>query len=185
MLLWLAHRAWNLFYDPRGDCLEQRGAFLSCDFGLPRTRSSSAVHFGSLDSLHSFSGISSSSVWALGLILNGPESPDPLAPQQPLKILLSGSSDGEEDFDVPGLTSWPVESCFPMGARVSSSTHDTLLALRRTRRIFMNALFLGITQIASVFGGCIQWRLYEAVRIWKWKVPLGIGRNLSCLTFLL
>ena len=72
-----------------------------------------------------------------------------------------------------------------MGARVSSSTHDTLLALRRTRRIVMNALFLGITQIASVFGGCIQWRLYEAVRIWKWKVPLGIGRNLSCLTFLL
>ena len=71
-----------------------------------------------------------------------------------------------------------------MGARVSSSTHDTLLVLRHTRRIVMNAFFLGITQITSVFERCIQWRLYEA-RIWKLKVPLGIGRNLSFLTFLL
>ena len=93
--------------------------------------------------------------------------------------MLPGSSDEEEDFDVIGPTSWLVESCFPMGARVSSSTHDTLLALRRTRRI------VRITQIASVFGKCIQWHFYEAVRIWKLKVPLGIGRNLSCLTFLL
>ena len=159
--------------------------FLSHDFGLPRRGSSSAVQFGGLDSLHSFSGTSSSSTWALGLISNGPESPDPLAPQQPLKILLSGSSDGEEDFDVLGPTSWSVESCFPMGARVSSSTHDTVLVFLRTRHIVMNAFFLGITQIASVFGRCIQWRLYEVARIWKWKVPLGIGRNLSCLTFLL
>ena len=67
--------------DPRGDCLGPRGAFLSCDFGLLRTRSSSAVQSGSLDSLHSSSGTSSSSAWALGLILNGLESPDPLAPQ--------------------------------------------------------------------------------------------------------
>ena len=72
-----------------------------------------------------------------------------------------------------------------MGTRVSSSTYDTLLVLWRTRRIFVNALFLGITQIASVFERWIQWRLYEAVRIWKLKVPLGIGQNLSCLTFLL
>ena len=43
--------------------------------------------------------------------------------------MLLGSLDGEEDFDVLGPTSWPVKSCFPMGARVSSSTHDTLLAL--------------------------------------------------------
>ena len=49
----------------------------------------------------------------------------------------------------------------------------------------MNAFFLGITQIASVFGRCIQWCLYESVRIWKLKVPLGIWWNLSCLTFLL
>ena len=67
--------------DPRGDCLGQRGAFLSCDFGLSRTGSSSTVQSGSLDSLHSSSSISSSSAWALGLILNGPESLDPLAPQ--------------------------------------------------------------------------------------------------------
>ena len=55
MLLWLAHRAWNLFWDPQGDCLGRRGAFLSCDFGLPRIGSSSAVHSDSLDSLHSSS----------------------------------------------------------------------------------------------------------------------------------
>ena len=81
MLLWLAHRAWNLFCDPRGDCLGRRGAFLSCDFSLLRIGSSSAVQSGNLDSLYSSLGTSSSSAWALGLILNGPESPDPLAPQ--------------------------------------------------------------------------------------------------------
>ena len=54
---------------------------LSHDFGLPRRGSSSAVQFGSLDSLHSSSGTSSSSAWALGFISNVPESPDPLAPQ--------------------------------------------------------------------------------------------------------
>ena len=82
MLLWLAHRTWNLFCDPRGDCLGLRGAFLSCDFGLLRIGSSLAVQSGSLDSFYSSSGTSSSSAWALGLILNGPESPDPLAPQK-------------------------------------------------------------------------------------------------------
>ena len=80
MLLWLAHRAWNLFCDPRGDCLGWCGAFLSCDFGLPRTRSFSAVQFGSLDSLHSSLGISSSSAWALGLIWNGPKPLEPSGP---------------------------------------------------------------------------------------------------------
>ena len=99
--------------------------------------------------------------------------------------MLPGSSDGEEDFDVLGPTSWSVESCFLVGARVSSSTHGTLLAFRRTRCIVINAFFLGITRIASVYGMGIQWRLYEAARIWKLKVPLGIGRNLFCLTFLL
>ena len=38
------------------------------DFGLPRTRSSSTVYPGSLDSPRSFSGTSSSSAWVLGLI---------------------------------------------------------------------------------------------------------------------
>ena len=80
MLLWLAYRAWNLFWDPQRDCLGWRGAFLSCDFGLPRTGSSSAVHFGSLDSLHSSSGTSSSSVWALGLKWNGPKLLEPSGP---------------------------------------------------------------------------------------------------------
>ena len=50
--LWLAHMAWNLFGDPRVDVLRQCGSFFSHDFGLPRTGSSSAVHSGSLDSLH-------------------------------------------------------------------------------------------------------------------------------------
>ena len=99
--------------------------------------------------------------------------------------MLPGSSDGEEDFDVLGPTSWPVESCFPIGVRVSLSTHGTLLALRRTRCIVINAFFFGITRIASIYGMCIQWRFYEAAQIWKLKVPLGIGRNLFCLTFLL
>ena len=99
--------------------------------------------------------------------------------------MLPGSSDGEEDFDVLGPTSWSIESYFPMGARVSSSTHGTLLALQRTWCIVINALFLGITRIVLVYGMCIQWRLYEAERIWKLKVPLGLGRNLFCLTFLL
>ena len=40
-----------------------------------------------------------------------------------------------------------------------------------------------MTRIASVYGTCIQWRLYEAARIWRLRVPLGIGRNLFCLTF--
>ena len=98
---------------------------------------------------------------------------------------LPDSSDREEDFDVLGPTSWPVESCFPMGVKVSSSTHGTLLALRHTRCIVVNAFFLGIMQIASVYGTCIQWCLYEVARIWKLKVPLEIWRNLFYLTFLL
>ena len=89
--------------------------------------------------------------------------------------MLPGSLDGEEDFYVLEPTSWLVESCFPMGVRVSSSTYGTLLALRRTRCIVIKAFFLGITRIASVYGMCIQWRLYEAARIWKLKVLLGIG----------
>ena len=99
--------------------------------------------------------------------------------------MLPGFSDGEENFDVLGPKSWPVESCFPMGARVSSATHGTLLTFQRTRYIVINAFFLGIMWIVSVYGMYIQWRLYEAARIWKLEVPLGIGRKLFCLTFLL
>ena len=80
MLLWLARRAWNLFWNSQGDCLGRRSAFLSCDFGLPRTGSSLAVHSGSVDSLHSSSGTSSSSAWASGLKWNGPK---PLKPSGP------------------------------------------------------------------------------------------------------
>ena len=99
--------------------------------------------------------------------------------------MLPGSLGGEEDFDILGPKSWPVESCFPMGARVSSATQGTLPTFRRTRCIVINAFFLRITRIASVYGMCIQWHLYEAARIGKLKVPLGIGRELFCLTFLL
>ena len=99
--------------------------------------------------------------------------------------MLPGSSDGEEDFDVLGPTSWPVESRFLMGARVSSATHGRLLAFRRTRCTVINAFSLGITRIASEYGRRIQWRLYEATRIWRLKAPLGIGRNSFCLIFLL
>ena len=74
--------AWNLFCDSRMDCLGRHGAFLSCDLDLPRTGSSSTIQSDSLDSLHSSSDTSSSSAWSLGLILNGSESPDPLAPQK-------------------------------------------------------------------------------------------------------
>ena len=87
--------------------------------------------------------------------------------------MLPGSSDGEKDFDVLEPKSWPVESCFPIGAKVSSATHGTLLTFRRTRCIIINAFFLGVTQIASVYEMCIQWGLYEAARIWKLKVPLA------------
>ena len=98
--------------------------------------------------------------------------------------MLLDSLDKEEDFDVLGPVSWPVESCSPMGVRVSSSTQATLLVLRRTRCIVINA-FLGMMRIASIYGMCIQWHPYEAAWIWRLKVPMGIGRNLFCLTFLL
>ena len=89
--------------------------------------------------------------------------------------MLPGSSNGEEDFDVLGPMSWPVESCFLMGARVSSDFHGTFLAFRRTRRTIINASSLGIARIASKYGKRIQWCLYETTRIWRLKAPLGIG----------
>ena len=99
--------------------------------------------------------------------------------------MLPGSSDEEEDFDVLGPTSWPIESCFLMGVRVSSASHGTLLVFRRMRRAVINAFSLGITRIALEYGRRILWLLYEAAQIWRLKAPLGIGRNSFCLTFLL
>ena len=130
MPIWLAHRAWNLFCDPRGDCLGRCGAFLSCDFGLPRTGSSSAVQFGSLDSLHSSSGTFSSSAWALGLISNGPESLDPWPQNSPSKsccsdpqtgrriLTLSGPYHGRLSLVslwVPGFLRLPMTHCWRFG----------------------------------------------------------------------
>ena len=80
MLLWLAYRAWNPFCDLQGDYLGRRGTFLSCDFGLPRTGSSSAVHSGSMDFLRPSSDTSSSSAWTLGLEWNGPKPVEPSGP---------------------------------------------------------------------------------------------------------
>ena len=40
-----------------------------------------------------------------------------------------------------------------------------------------------MTRIASVYGMCIQWRLYEVAQIWRLRVPFGIGQNLFRLTF--
>ena len=76
-----------LFCDPRVDVLGQRGAFFSHDFGLPRTGSSSAVHSGNLDFLHSSPSTSSSLVWALGLRWNGPKPLGPFGPTLTLSTL--------------------------------------------------------------------------------------------------
>ena len=99
--------------------------------------------------------------------------------------MLPGSSDGEEDFDVLGPMSWPVESRFLMGSRVSSNVHGMFLAFRHTRCTVINAFSLGITRIASKYGRRIQWRLYEVARIWRLKTPLGMGWTSFCLTFFL
>ena len=47
---------------------------------MSKTRSSSTVHSRGLDSLHSTSGTSSSSVWASGLKWNGPKPLEPSGP---------------------------------------------------------------------------------------------------------
>ena len=61
-----------------------------------------------------------------------------IAPQNHAARLLGR----EEDFDVLGPISWPVESCSPMGARAPSPTQGTLLAFWRTRCIVINS-FMG------------------------------------------
>ena len=115
MLLWLAYRAWNLFCDPQGDCLERHGASFSHDFGLPRTGSSSAVHSGSLDSLHSSPSTFSSSAWALGLRWNGPKPLEPssptIAPQNHIARLL-GRGGGFWRSRANIMASWVL---FPYG----------------------------------------------------------------------
>ena len=80
MLLWLVGRAWNPFCDLQGDCLGWCGTFLSCDFGLPRIRSSSAVYSGNMDSLRPSLDTSSFSAWTIdeewtGLRLVEPSGP--------------------------------------------------------------------------------------------------------------
>ena len=63
---------------------------------------------------------------------------------------------------VLGPMSGLVESYSPIEARASSPAQGTLLAFRHTRCTFIN---YGMTQIASVYEVCIQWRIYEAGRI--------------------
>ena len=70
-----------------------------------------------------------------------------------------------------------------MGARVFSVIHGIFLAFRRTRRIAINVSFSGVARIALEYEKHIQGRLYEAVRIWRLKAPLGTERNSFCLTF--
>ena len=144
------------------------------DFGLPRTGSSSTVYPSNLDSLCSSSGISSSSAWALGLIWNGSEPLNPLAPQQPLKILLLDSSDGEEGFDVLRPISWPVESCPPMGARAFSPAQGTFLAFQRMRCTVINT-FIGrresLRYTECVFNGAFMKRRGFG----GWRFPWELG----------
>ena len=70
--------------------------------------------------------------------------------------MLPESSNGEDDFDILEPTSWPVESRFLMGAKVSSAIHGTFLVFRHTRCTVINAFSLGITRIALKYGRRIQ-----------------------------
>ena len=76
---------------------------------------------------------------------------------------------------------WSVESCSPMDARASSFAQGTFLAFRRTRCTVINT-FMG-WHGSLQYTECIQWHLYEAVQIWRLRVPLEIGRNLFRLEF--
>ena len=55
-----------------------------------------------------------------------------------------------------------------MGARAFSPAQGTFLTFQRTR-------FTVINTFMEVY---IQWRLYEAARIWRLRVPLENGQNL-------
>ena len=87
--------------------------------------------------------------------------------------MLSGTSDGEEDFDIPGPITRLIELCLPTGARVFSVIHGAFLAFWRTRRIAINVSSSGVARIALEYGKRIQWCLYEAARIWRQKAPFG------------
>ena len=87
--------------------------------------------------------------------------------------MLSRTSDGEEDFDVPGPITRLIGFCLLTGARVFSIIHGTFLAFRRTRRIAVNVSSSGVAWIALEYEKRIQWCLYEAAQIWRLKAPLG------------
>ena len=53
----------------------------------------------------------------------------------PLKILLSGPSDGEEGFDVFGLPHRLVKSCHLLAFRAFSFAYDTFLAIQYPERV--------------------------------------------------
>ena len=182
MLLWLAHWARNFLWDTRRDCLWQRGAFPFCDFGLPRTGSSSVVYPSSLDFLCSSSSISSSSAWALVLIWNGlsfAKSFNPtIAPQNPAIRLL----ERRWGFWCPWayiMAGWVL---FPYGRQALFACLRHAFSIS-AYEMHCHQYFYGMTWIASLYGMCIQWHLYEAAWIWRLRVPLGIGRNLFRLTF--
>ena len=182
MLLWLAHWARNFLWDARGDCLWQCGAFPFCDFGLPRTGSSSVVYPGSLDSLCSPSDISSSSAWALGLIWNGlgfAKSFNPtIAPQNP-GVCLLGQRGGFWCPQAYIMAGWVL---FPYGRQglFACLRHASSVS---AYEVHCHQYFYGMMWIASIYEMCIQWHLYKAARIWRLRVPLGIGRNSFHLTF--
>ena len=133
MPLWLAHRTWAFLWDTLGDSPWWPGTFLFRDHSSPRTRLSSTVYPSNLDFLCSSSNISSFSTWAMGLIWSWSGLPIPLASQYLLKILLSGTSGGEEDFDDLRPMSWSIGSRPPISARASSPAQGTLLAFQCTR----------------------------------------------------
>ena len=117
MLLWLAHRAWNLFCDLQKDCLGRRGTFLSCDFGLPRIGSFSAVHSDCMDSLRPSSDTSSSSTWTLGLEWNGSKPVEPSGPTITLQnhaARILGQGGGFWGSRVYVMTDWVL---FPYGCQ--------------------------------------------------------------------
>ena len=74
----------------------------------------------------------------LGLDMKWAGVPKPFGPIIASQNPAADSSDGEEDFDVLGPISWPVESCSPMAARVSLPAQGTLLAFQRIRCIVIN-----------------------------------------------
>ena len=96
---------------------------------------------------------------------------------------MSESSDGEEDFDVPGPITRSIGLCLLTGTRVFLVIHGTILAFRRTRRIAINVSSSGVARIALEYVKRIQWCLYEAARIWRLKAPLGTEWNSFCFTF--